>query len=152
MRPRSHRSIRYEAELIKFTSDNKTDGRSPSTPTINTDLLLLYRHLVADFPLYQCIPCGFLALPRRVCVSWGSTIISTEIPAITHDFRAIKDIGQRGTTLSLTNYAFLSVFRKTYTLLDIKTTFVTSVAFFGIDSALRGAGLNSIALIIVELV
>ncbi|CEI40176.1 hypothetical protein FVEN_g12659 [Fusarium venenatum] len=78
------------------------------------------------------------------------TITSTEIPAITHDFHAAKNIDRRGTALSLTNYAFLSVFRKIYTFLDIKTTFVTSVAFVGINSALRGTGLNSIALIIVE--
>lgn len=78
------------------------------------------------------------------------TIISIVIPAITHEFHVAKDIGRLGTAFSLTNYAFLSVFRKIYTFLDIKTTFVTSVAFFGTDSALRSAGSNSIALIIVE--
>jgi MFS family permease len=75
-------------------------------------------------------------------------IISTAIPAITNDFHAASDLGWYGTAYLLTNCAFLLVFGKLYTILDIKTTFMTAMVLFEIGSAICGAAPNSIAFII----
>ncbi|KAF4453561.1 putative aflatoxin efflux pump AFLT [Fusarium austroafricanum] len=81
-------------------------------------------------------------------VALDKLIISTAIPAITNDFHAANDIGWYGTSYLLTNCAFLLVFGKLYTILDIKTTFITAVVLFEIGSAICGAAPNSIAFII----
>ncbi|EGU78667.1 hypothetical protein FOXB_10853, partial [Fusarium oxysporum f. sp. conglutinans Fo5176] len=60
-------------------------------------------------------------------VALDKLIISTAIPAITNDFHAASDLGWYGTAYLLTNCAFLLVFGKLYTILDIKTTFMTAM-------------------------
>ncbi|WKT41086.1 hypothetical protein QSH57_005892 [Fusarium oxysporum f. sp. vasinfectum] len=81
-------------------------------------------------------------------VALDKLIISTAIPAITNDFHAASDLGWYGTAYLLTNCAFLLVFGKLYTILDIKTTFMTAMVLFEIGSAICGAAPNSIAFII----
>lgn len=80
--------------------------------------------------------------------SQDKLIISTAIPAITDEFHAANDIGWYGTAYLLTNCAFILVFGKLYTFLNIKTTFITSVILFEVGSVICGAAPNSIALII----
>ncbi|KAJ5097084.1 major facilitator superfamily domain-containing protein [Penicillium angulare] len=81
-------------------------------------------------------------------VALDKLIISTALPAITNDFHATNNIGWYGTAYMLTNCAFLLVFGKLYTFLDIKATFLTAVALFEAGSAICGAAPNSIAFII----
>ncbi|KAF2429260.1 MFS general substrate transporter [Tothia fuscella] len=81
-------------------------------------------------------------------VALDKLIISTAIPAITNDFHAANDIGWYGTAYLLTNCAFLLVFGKLYTFLNVKFTFLVSVLLFEIGSAICGAAPTSIAFII----
>ena len=57
-------------------------------------------------------------------------------------------MGWYGTAYLLTNCAFLLVFGKLYTFLNVKWTFVTAVLLFEIGSAICGAAPTSIAFII----
>lgn len=75
-------------------------------------------------------------------------IISTAIPAITDEFHSANDIGWYGTAYLLTNCAFLLVFGKMYTFLDIKATFMAAAVLFEVGSAICGAAPNSIVFII----
>jgi MFS family permease len=75
-------------------------------------------------------------------------IIATATPAITHEFHASNDIGWYGTAYLLTNCAFLLVFGKLYTFLNVKATFITALVLFEVGSAICGAAPSSIAFII----
>ncbi|RSM12918.1 hypothetical protein CEP52_002262 [Fusarium oligoseptatum] len=81
-------------------------------------------------------------------VALDKLIISTAIPAITDEFHSANDIGWYGTAYLLTNCAFLLVFGKVYTFLDVKATFMTAAVLFEVGSAICGAAPNSIAFII----
>ncbi|KAI5459044.1 major facilitator superfamily domain-containing protein [Mariannaea sp. PMI_226] len=81
-------------------------------------------------------------------VALDKLIISTAIPAITNEFQAANDIGWYGTAYLLTNCAFLLVFGKLYTFLNIKATFITSVVLFEVGSAICGAAPNSTTFIV----
>ena len=80
--------------------------------------------------------------------SQDKLIISTAIPKITDEFHSANDIGWYGTAYLLTNCAFLLVFGKLYTFLNVKATFLTAVVLFEVGSAICGAAPNSIAFII----
>ena len=80
--------------------------------------------------------------------SQDKLIISTAIPQITNEFHSANDIGWYGTAYLLTNCAFLLVFGKIYTFLNVKTTFLTAVVLFEVGSAICGAAPSSIAFII----
>jgi MFS family permease len=67
---------------------------------------------------------------------------------ITNDFHASNDIGWYGTAYLLTNCAFLLVYGKLYTFLNVKYTFLSAVLLFEIGSAICGAAPTSIAFII----
>ena len=75
-------------------------------------------------------------------------IISTATGAITNEFHSANDIGWYGTAYLLTNCAFLLLFGKIYTFLNIKATFLTAIVLFEIGSAICGAAPNSIAFIV----
>jgi MFS family permease len=80
--------------------------------------------------------------------SQDKLIISTAIPQITNEFHSANDIGWYGTAYLLTNCAFLLVFGKIYTFLNVKATFLTAVVLFEVGSAICGAAPNSIAFVI----
>ncbi|KUJ24095.1 MFS general substrate transporter [Mollisia scopiformis] len=81
-------------------------------------------------------------------VALDKLIITTAIPRITDDFHSSNDIGWYGTAYLLTNCAFLLVFGKLYTFLNVKVTFLAAVLLFEIGSAICGAAPNSIAFIL----
>ncbi|KAK3352782.1 major facilitator superfamily domain-containing protein [Lasiosphaeria hispida] len=81
-------------------------------------------------------------------VALDKLIIAAAIPQITNDFSSTNDIGWYGTAYLLTNCAFLLVFGKIYTFLNIKATFLTAVMLFEVGSAICGAAPNSVAFII----
>lgn len=80
-------------------------------------------------------------------LSQDKLIITTAIPQITNEFHSANDIGWYGTAYLLTNCAFLLVFGKIYTLLNVKNTFLAAVVLFEVGSAICGAAPNSIAFI-----
>ena len=80
--------------------------------------------------------------------SQDKLIISTAIPQITNEFHSANDIGWYGTAYLLTNCAFLLVFGKIYTFLNVKATFLTAVVLFEVGSTICGAAPNSVAFII----
>ncbi|KAI1370172.1 MFS general substrate transporter [Hypoxylon crocopeplum] len=81
-------------------------------------------------------------------VALDKLIISTAIPQITNEFHSINDIGWYGTAYLLTNCAFLLVFGKIYSFLNVKATFLSAVVLFEVGSAVCGAAPNSIAFVI----
>ncbi|RAO74103.1 uncharacterized protein BHQ10_010115 [Talaromyces amestolkiae] len=81
-------------------------------------------------------------------VALDKLIIATATPAITNDFHASNDVGWYGTAYLLTNCAFLLIFGKLYTFLNVKVTFLTALVLFEAGSAICGAAPNSIAFII----
>ncbi|CAM1507597.1 Fc.00g072380.m01.CDS01 [Cosmosporella sp. VM-42] len=81
-------------------------------------------------------------------VALDKLIITTAISQITNDFSSTNDIGWYGTAYMLTNCAFLLVFGKIYTIVNVKTTFLAAVVLFEVGSAICGAAPSSIAFII----
>ncbi|KAM0721945.1 hypothetical protein Q7P37_002871 [Cladosporium fusiforme] len=77
-----------------------------------------------------------------------NTIISTAIPKITDDFKAINDVGWYGSAYLLTICAFQLFFGKLYTFFSVKWVYLIALVIFEIGSAVCGAAPNSIALII----
>ncbi|OKL59349.1 hypothetical protein UA08_05232 [Talaromyces atroroseus] len=81
-------------------------------------------------------------------VALDKLIISTATPEITNEFHAEDDVGWYGTAYLLTNCAFLLVFGKLYTFLNVKTVFLCTLVLFEVGSAICGAAPNSVAFII----
>jgi MFS family permease len=82
------------------------------------------------------------------CAGQDKLIITAAIPQITTDFASTSDIGWYGTAYLLTNCAFLLVFGKVYSLVNIKPTFLVAIVLFEIGSAVCGAAPNSVAFIV----
>lgn len=82
------------------------------------------------------------------CMALDNTIITTAIPRITDQFKAINDVGWYGSAYLLTTCAFQLFFGKLYTFFSIKWIYLTALVIFEIGSAVCGAAPNSTALII----
>ncbi|TKA27786.1 hypothetical protein B0A50_04887 [Salinomyces thailandicus] len=82
------------------------------------------------------------------CMALDNTIISTAIPRITDEFKAINDVGWYGSAYLLTTCAFQLFFGKLYTFLSLKWVYLTAIVIFEVGSAICGAAPNSTALII----
>lgn len=82
------------------------------------------------------------------CMALDNTIISTAIPRITDEFKAIDDVGWYGSAYLLTTCAFQLFFGKLYTFMSLKWTYITAIFIFEVGSAICGAAPNSTALII----
>ena len=82
------------------------------------------------------------------CMALDNTIISTAIPRITDEFKAIDDVGWYGSAYLLTTCAFQLFFGKLYTFLSIKWVYIVAIAIFEVGSAVCGAAPNSPALIV----
>jgi hypothetical protein len=82
------------------------------------------------------------------CMALDNTIISTAIPRITDEFKAINDVGWYGSAYLLTTCAFQLFFGKLYTFLSLKWIYLTAIFIFEVGSAVCGAAPNSPALIV----
>jgi len=82
------------------------------------------------------------------CMALDNTIITTAIPRITDQFKAINDVGWYGSAYLLTTCAFQLFFGKLYTFFSIKWVYLVALVIFEIGSAVCGAAPNSTALII----
>lgn len=82
------------------------------------------------------------------CMALDNTIITTAIPRITDQFKAINDVGWYGSAYLLTTCAFQLFFGKLYTFFSVKWIYLSALVIFEIGSAVCGAAPNSTALII----
>ncbi|KAK4616533.1 MFS-type efflux pump MFS1 [Fulvia fulva] len=102
------------------------------------------------------------------CMCLDMTIISTAIPRITDDFRALDDVGWYASSYMLTLSAFQLFYGKLYTFFSVKWIFLMAISWFEIGkwsdnasfilrvltmapmqgSAICGAAPNSTALIV----
>jgi len=82
------------------------------------------------------------------CMALDNTIISTAIPRITDEFKAIDDVGWYGSAYLLTTCSFQLFFGKLYTFMSLKWIYLTAIVIFEVGSAVCGAAPSSTALII----
>lgn len=82
------------------------------------------------------------------CMALDNTIISTAIPKITDQFKAIDDVGWYGSSYLLTTCAFQLFFGKLYTFFSIKWVYMVALIIFEIGSAVCGAAPDSMSLIV----
>ncbi|KAH7174255.1 putative MFS aflatoxin efflux pump [Fusarium flagelliforme] len=81
-------------------------------------------------------------------VALDRLIVSTAIPKITDEFRAVADVGWYASAYFMTTCAFQLMFGRLYTFFSVKTTFLVSILIFEVGSAVCGAAPTSNALII----
>ena len=102
-----------------------------------------------DYPQAMKLALITIALCLSVfCMALDNTIISTAIPRITDEFKAINDVGWYGSSYLLTTCAFQLFYGKLYTFYSIKWIYVAAMCIFEIGSAVCGAAPNSPAFII----
>ena len=82
------------------------------------------------------------------CMALDNTIISTAIPKITDQFKAIDDVGWYGSSYLLTTCAFQLFFGKLYTFFSIKWVYMVALIIFEVGSAVCGAAPDSTSLIV----
>ena len=80
-------------------------------------------------------------------VALDNTIITTAIPKISDDFKALDDIGWYGSAYFLTTCSFQLLYGKFYTFFNIKIVFLCAISIFELGSLVCGVAPNSIALI-----
>ncbi|KAL1999513.1 hypothetical protein VTN02DRAFT_4422 [Thermoascus thermophilus] len=81
-------------------------------------------------------------------VSLDRTIITTAIPRITDDFRSTNSVGWYGSAYLIAACALQPTYGRIFTLFDIKSTYLLSVAIFEIGSLICAVAPNSTALIV----
>ncbi|KAK0721051.1 major facilitator superfamily domain-containing protein [Lasiosphaeris hirsuta] len=81
-----------------------------------------------------------------------SSIISTAIPRITHEFHSTLDIGWYGAAYQLANACMQPLVGKLYTYYPTKTLFLSFFTIFEIGSLVCGLALTSEALILGRLI
>ena len=82
------------------------------------------------------------------CLALDNTIISTAIPRITDEFKALNDVGWYASAYLLTTCAFQLLFGKLYTYFSLKWIYLSCLFIFEVGSAVCGSAPNSTALII----
>ncbi|KAF9629975.1 Tetracycline resistance protein TetB/drug resistance transporter [Lasiodiplodia theobromae] len=82
------------------------------------------------------------------CMALDNTIISTAIPRITDQFKALDDVGWYGSSYLLTTCAFQLTFGKLYTFFSIKWTYLIALFIFELGSFICGIAPTSDALIV----
>ncbi|KAG6058094.1 hypothetical protein E4U17_000487 [Claviceps sp. LM77 group G4] len=76
------------------------------------------------------------------------TIITTAVPIITNDFKAIEDVGWYTTAYLLTTSSFQIAYGKLYTTLSVKMILLMALAIFELGSIICAAAPNSTTLIV----
>ncbi|KAG5983566.1 hypothetical protein E4U55_007808 [Claviceps digitariae] len=79
---------------------------------------------------------------------YDQTIISTAVPIITDEFKAIKDVGWYTTAYLLTTSSFQIAYGKLYTILPVKYILLMALAIFELGSVICAAAPNSTTLIV----
>ncbi|KAI9744653.1 MAG: hypothetical protein M1818_002182 [Claussenomyces sp. TS43310] len=81
-------------------------------------------------------------------IALDQTIISTAIPKITDEFKALDDIAWYGSAYLLGNTSVQLIFGKVYNFFSIKYTFLIAIGIFELGSVLCGAAPTSVVLIV----
>ncbi|KAI2486180.1 MFS gliotoxin efflux transporter GliA [Pyrenophora tritici-repentis] len=81
-----------------------------------------------------------------------STIIATAIPSITSQLGSISNIAWYGSSYSITNTAFQSVWGKAYQYFNLKVTFLCAIAVFEIGNVICATAPSSEVLIFGRIV
>ncbi|KAF5548696.1 HC-toxin efflux carrier TOXA [Fusarium phyllophilum] len=81
-------------------------------------------------------------------VALDRLIVSTAIPKITDEFRAVADVGWYASAYFMTTCAFQLMFGRLYTFFSVKIIFLISILIFEVGSAVCGAAPSSTALIV----
>ncbi|KXT02357.1 hypothetical protein AC578_188 [Pseudocercospora eumusae] len=103
----------------------------------------------SEYPKSMALVMIMIALCLAVfCMCLDMTIISTAIPRITDDFKALDDVGWYASSYMLTLSAFQLFFGKLYTFFSKKWIFLMALTWFEIGSAICGAAPNSTTLIV----
>lgn len=95
---------------------------------------------------FCCRP--FDSAPLILSRQQDNTIISTAIPRITDQFKALDDVGWYGSSYLLTTCAFQLIFGKLYTFFSIKWTYLVALFIFELGSFICGIAPTSEALIV----
>ncbi|KAH7062488.1 major facilitator superfamily domain-containing protein [Macrophomina phaseolina] len=82
------------------------------------------------------------------CMALDNTIISTAIPRITDQFKALDDVGWYGSSYLLTTCAFQLIYGKLYTFFSIKWIYLVALFIFELGSFICGIAPTSDALIV----
>ncbi|KAF2261430.1 major facilitator superfamily transporter [Lojkania enalia] len=81
-------------------------------------------------------------------VALDRTILGPAIPEITNKFKSLEDVGWYGSAYMLTSCAFILLYGRIYTFFSTKKTYLCGILLFEIGSAICGAAVNSLMLII----
>jgi hypothetical protein len=137
-RPQSH-----DGDVIAAQKDTKVDAAEKKEGEEEEEEDL------TEYPKSMQLALISIALCLSVfCMALDNTIITTAIPRITDQFKAINDVGWYGSAYLLTTCAFQLFFGKLYTFFSIKWIYLSALVIFEIGSAVCGAAPNSTALII----
>ncbi|KAL6235264.1 hypothetical protein BDW75DRAFT_230448 [Aspergillus navahoensis] len=124
----------------------KEAGEDVPGPTASQGTKLSGLRLEAVFTVL-CLAVFLVALVTERRVLKDNTIISTAIPRITDQFKALEDIGWYGSSYLLVTCMFQLVFGKLFGYFPIKWVFMTAIIIFEIGSAVCGAAPTSDAFI-----
>jgi hypothetical protein len=81
-------------------------------------------------------------------VALDRTIIGPAIPEITNQFHSTSDIGWYGSAYMLTSCGFILLYGRVYTFFSTKVVFLSGIFMFEAGSAICGAAMSSLMLII----
>jgi MFS family permease len=75
-------------------------------------------------------------------------IVATAIPGITDDFHRLDDVGWYGNVTLILAGAGAPIWGKVYKYLNVKWSYLASVAFYLLGSVVAGAAPNSVSVIV----
>ncbi|KAG6014301.1 hypothetical protein E4U43_006694 [Claviceps pusilla] len=102
------------------------------------------RHRVSGVKLAMVVVALCLLL---ILCGLDQTIVTTAVPVITNEFKAIKDVGWYTSAYLLTTSSFQIAYGKLYTILSVKLVLLTALAIFELGSIICAAASNSTFLI-----
>ncbi|KID73838.1 MFS thioclapurine efflux transporter tcpA [Metarhizium brunneum] len=122
-----------------------TPEASTAERDINVDGAERRKEYASGFKLVIIV--ASLCLSLFLC-GLDQTVITTAVPIITNEFKAIEDVGWYTTAYLLTTSSFQIAYGKLYTTLSVKIVLLIALAIFELGSVICAAAPNSTALIV----
>lgn len=126
-----HRSLNESNEIA---TEKTADGQSDQAKAYPTGLQTAFIFIPLIMTTFLC--------------AIDATILATAVPTITVQFNSLSDVSWYNSVFLLTACAFTLPYGRMYALTSTKWTYISSVIFFEIGSAICGAAPNSVSLII----